>query len=207
MGEDLILAALLRETLKIAQPTYLDIGAADPVAVNNTYLFYTQGCHGVLVEPNPTYVERLRAVRPRDVVIAAGVGTGEASEADYYVIKGKPMLNTFSPEMAESRKRESGDVVERVMKMPLVPVMTVIADHFDGGTPDLLSIDAEGMDLAIVQSLDLTKYRPAVICSETKGAAYSHETTPLAQYLAPKDYLVTAGTIYNTILVDRRRVS
>jgi FkbM family methyltransferase len=204
MGEDLIVGALLRDVLKIEKPTYLDIGAADPVAVNNTYLLYTQGSRGVLVEPNPTYVERLRAVRPGDVVVGAGIGGGEAREADYYVIKDKPMLNTFSFETAELRRR-NGDQVERVMKMPLVPVMAVIAEHLTAA-PDLLSIDAEGMDLEITQSLDLTKYRPPVICAETKGPTATHESTPLAQYLVTKGYIVTAGTIYNTILVDRSRL-
>ena len=205
MGEDLILVALLRVVLKIDRPTYLDIGAADPVAVNNTYLLHTLGSRGVLVEPNPTYVERLRAVRPTDVTVGAGVGTGEATEADYYVIKNAPMLNTFSSEVAEERKR-GGDVVERVVKMPLVPIMQVIDEHLHAA-PDLLSIDAEGMDLDIVRSLDLTKYRPPVICAETKGPAYTHESTPLAQFLVTKGYIVTAGTLYNTILVDRARVS
>jgi len=205
MGEDLILDALLRDTLQITAPTYLDIGAADPVAVNNTYLLYTQGSHGVLVEPNPTYVERLRTARPRDAVVGAGVGTGEATEADYYVIEDQPMLNTFSPGMAEFRV-ERGASVERVVKMPLVSIMDVIDEHL-GETPDLVSIDAEGLDLAIVQTLDLTKYRPPVICAETKGPAYTHESTPLATYLAAQGYLVTAGTLYNTILVDRARVS
>ena len=59
------MSAIMGE-LKIARPTYLDIGAADPTALSNTYLFYTRGCHGVLVEPNPARLGALRSVRPRD---------------------------------------------------------------------------------------------------------------------------------------------
>ena len=204
MGEDLILGSLLKDVLKIASPTYLDIGAADPIAASNTYLLYTEGSRGVLVEPNPTYVERLKAVRPGDTVLGVGIGAGEAREADYYVIKGQPMLNSFSPETVEFR-RKNGYEVERVVKMPLVPVMTVIDEHFKAA-PDLLSIDAEGFDLDIAKSMDLTRYRPAVVCAETKGPKATHESTPLAQYLMGHGYLVTAGTIYNTILVDRARL-
>lgn len=204
MGEDLVTGVLLRDVLKIATPTYLDIGAADPVAVNNTYMLYRQGSHGVLVEPNPTYVDRLRKVRPRDVVVAAGIGIGEAREADYYVFTGNPWINTFSPETAEFRQK-NGDELERVVKMPLVPVMAVIDEHFTAA-PDLLSIDAEGLDLDIVRSIDLAKYRPAVICAETKGASATHESTPLAQYLIRHGYFVTAGSLTNTILIDRTRL-
>lgn len=205
MGEDLVIGVLLRDVLKIATPTYLDIGAADPVAVNNTYMLYSQGSHGVLVEPNPGYVARLRRSRPRDVVVAAGIGVGEARDADYYVFKDNPWINTFSPETAEFRQR-NGDELERVVKMPLVPIMTVIDEHLRAA-PDLLSIDAEGLDLDIVRSLDLAKYRPAVICAETKGAAATHESTPIAQYLVTQGYIVTAGTLTNTILVDLARLS
>lgn len=205
MGEDLILGALLKDVLKIASPTYLDIGAADPVAASNTYLLYTQGSRGVLVEPNPTYVARLREVRPGDTVVGVGVGFGDAREADYYIIKNNPMLNTFSPETAEFRTQR-GSEVERIVKMPLVPVMTVI-DEYLKATPDLLSIDAEGLDLDIVRSLDLTTYRPPVICAETKGPSATHESTPIAQYLVTQGYIVTAGTVYNTILIDRARLS
>lgn len=204
MGEDLILGALLKDVFKIENPTYLDIGAADPVAASNTFLLYSQGSRGVLVEPNPTYVERLRAVRPGDTVVGVGIGFGEAREADYYVIKNNPMLNTFSPETVEFRKK-SGSVVERVVKMPLVPIMSVIDEHLKA-TPDLLSIDAEGLDLDIVRSLDLEKYRPPVICTETKGPSATHEATPIAQYLSTKGYIVTAGTVYNTIMIDLSRL-
>jgi FkbM family methyltransferase len=206
MGEDLVLFALLHDTLKIAMPTYLDIGAADPVEANNSYLLYWRGSHGVLVEPNPAYVDRIRAVRPRDAVVAAGVGVGDTDSADYYVIKGQPMLNTFSPELVEKLRQKAGqEVVERVMKMPLVGINTLVEKHF-GTAPDLFSIDVEGLDLAILKTMDFEKHRPPVICAETKGPGYSHESTAVATFLAAKGYLVTAGTLYNTIFVDRARL-
>ena len=112
-GEDLILYNLLCHDLKIQAPTYLDIGAGDPVLCNNTYALYLTGSRGVLVEPNPTLVRKLKAVRPGDVVIGCGVGLKETTAADYYVIRGNWPLNTFSPEaVAEYRKQWAADPVE-----------------------------------------------------------------------------------------------
>jgi len=65
-GEDIVLFHALHETLKIERPTYLDSGAAHPMQSNNTYLLYTTGGHGVLVEPNPVFVKLLRKFRPQD---------------------------------------------------------------------------------------------------------------------------------------------
>jgi len=73
-GEDLILYNLLCHDLKIASPSYLDVGAGDPVLSNNTYALYLTGCRGVLVEPNPTLVRKLKAVRPATSCSAAASG-------------------------------------------------------------------------------------------------------------------------------------
>ena len=59
-GEDLIVKFTL-QFLGNPSITYLDIGANHPVRLNNTYLFYLMGCKGVLVEPNASLCERLRA--------------------------------------------------------------------------------------------------------------------------------------------------
>jgi FkbM family methyltransferase len=202
MGEDLILYDLLHSLMKVDKPSYIDIGAADPVSVNNTYLLYQTGSRGVLVEPNPTYVERLRVVRPGDVVVGAGVGVSEATAADYYVIQGKPMLNTFSAEDVANRKRQSSDiVVEKVMKMPLFMVNHLIASHL-GHAPDVLSIDVEGWDLAILQTLDFEKYRPLAIIAET---GFNGTTSSIAQFLGSKGYTVCGETLYNTIFSDPKR--
>src|SRR5262245_33776458 len=50
-GEDIVLFHALRDALKLEHPVYMDVGAAHPVRSNNTYLLYTTGGHGVLVEP------------------------------------------------------------------------------------------------------------------------------------------------------------
>ena len=205
-GEDLILYNLLCHDLKIQSPSYMDIGAGDPVLSNNTYALYLTGCRGVLVEPNPTLVRRLKAVRPGDIVIGCGVGLKETSGADYYVIRGRWPLNTFSPEaVAEYRKQSASDPVERILSMPLIPINRLMADHFKGA-PDLLSIDIEGLDLAVLRTMDYRAHRPAAICAETKKPAMSHEATPVARFLRGKGYVACAGSLYNTIFVDQSRL-
>ena len=205
-GEDLILYNLLRDELEIEAPSYLDIGAGDPVLSNNTYALYLTGSRGVLVEPNPALVRKLKAVRPGDVVVACGVGLNERTDADYYVIRGRWPLNTFSRRaVAEYRSQSAADPVENVLKMPLVSINRLIADCF-GDAPDLLSIDIEGMDLAVLRTMDFRAHRPAAICAETKKPGMSHDSTAVARLLRGKGYVACAGSLYNTIFVDRNRL-
>ena len=205
-GEDLILYNLLWHDLKIQAPSYLDIGAGDPVLSNNTYALYLTGSRGVLVEPNPELVRKLKAVRPGDVVVGCGVGLTETTEADYFVIRGRWPLNTFSREaVAEYRRASAEDPVEKVLKMPLVPINRLMADCF-GDAPDLLSVDIEGLDLAVFRTMDFRAHRPAVICAETKKPGMSHDNTPVARLLRTKGYVACAGSLYNTIFVDRDRL-
>jgi FkbM family methyltransferase len=207
-GEDIVLYHLLHDWMKLDSPTYLDIGAADPIQSNNTFLLYWTGSRGVLVEPNPSFAAALRTHRPGDLVVEAGVGTGAARESDYYVIRGEPTLNTFSPEqVAMYRKQSAKDPVERVVKMPLVPVNRLIAECI-GRAPDLLSIDVEGLDLEILRTLDFATYRPAAIIAETilmNGGG--RDNTGIAGLLISKGYVVRGGSLYNTIFADPRRYS
>ena len=204
-GEDIVIYHLLHDLMKIKTPTYVDIGAADPVEANNTFLLYWTGGHGVLVEPNPMYVERLRRRRPRDIVVQAGVGVTDAKEADYFVIRGRPTLNTFSPEEAARLRASMGnDAVETVLKMPLISVNHLIATSL-GKAPDLLSIDIEGMDLAILQTLDFETYRPAAIIAETIRMGSNDVNTEMLEFLQSKGYVVRGGSVINTVFADPAR--
>jgi FkbM family methyltransferase len=205
-GEDIVLFHVLHELLKIVAPTYLDVGAAYPVRGNNTYLLYTTGARGVLVEPNPALAAQLRRHRPGDTVIEAGIGVADTAEADYYEIKGNPMLNTFSAEqVARLQRSKTESVVERVVKMPLLNINRVILEHW-GRAPDLLSTDVEGLDDVILRTLDLSRLRPGAICAEAIPMMKSGRPSGMTRYLASQGYVPRGGSMYNTIYVDSRRL-
>jgi hypothetical protein len=205
-GEDIGLYHALHDVMGLAQPTYMDVGAAHPVRANNTYLLYGTGSTGLLVEPNPLYVELLRTTRPKDTVLAAGIGVTDAVEADYYEIEENPLLNTFSADqVARLQKGRTDNVVARVSRMPLVNINRAIADHF-GKAPDLLSTDIEGLDSAIIRTLDLGRFRPAVICCEGASIDKHGNQSEIARYLAPHDYVLRGGSMVNSIFLDAKRL-
>jgi FkbM family methyltransferase len=202
-GEDVIVFMLF-DHKKVERPTYLDVGAFTPCRLSNTYLFYTQGSRGVLVEPNVDLIPELKHKRPEDTTLNVGVGIDAQAAADYYRMT-VPGWNTFDKEEAEGRvKGTDGKVkIEQVIKMPLVPINKVIGEHFGGKAPDFLSIDVEGLDLPILKTLDFGKYRPKIICTETLIPLTSTMKPDTTQFLATKGYVPRAVTFPNTIYVDQ----
>lgn len=204
-GEDLVLHAVL-EHLGIARPRYLDIGAFHPTIGSNTFWFYVRGSRGVLVEPNPPMAALLRKARPEDVVLDVGVSVDGSTEADYYVLRDRPQLNTFSREQADRYVAEAGaGTIEKVVRMPLRAVNEILAEHFADAPPDLVSIDVEGLDLPLLQSLDFARFRPAVVCVETLVYGTSEQRDPTLELMRSRGYAVRASTFVNTIFVDEQR--
>lgn len=203
-GEDLIAFHLLKY-LGIEKPTYFDIGAFHPIVGSNTYLMYRQGGHGVLVEPNVAMIPDLKSVRPKDTVLNIGIGLDDTQEADYYVMN-YPQLNTFDGDEAKRREKDSGGktVIKQVVKMPLVNINKVMAEHFGGNAPDFLSVDTEGLDLTILKTMDFAKYRPKVLCAETMGEEGIRMIPAISEFLATKDYVPRGMTLANTIFIDKK---
>ncbi len=202
-GEDLAIAFALGY-LQLGPVTYLDVGANDPVKFSNTYYFYLKGNRGVLVEPNPALCTRLIATRPRDTVLQAGIGPGGASRGDYYVMT-HDGLNTFSKEEAEHRVRASKGSVEikQVISMPLLDINEVMDTNFRGA-PTFLSIDTEGLDLAILRSIDYKRFRPPVICAETLMPDSRRLRTEILEFMATVGYTPRGGSLVNTIFIDNK---
>jgi FkbM family methyltransferase len=202
-GEDLIVRFFFYYR-KISNITYLDVGANEPVQLNNTYYFYRRGFRGVLVEPNRTLCQRLREKRPGDTVLEAGIGVTPVKEADYYIMS-HHSWNTFSKEEADHQAKVSrGKVsVKEVIKMPLLNINDVMERHFQGA-PTFLSVDTEGLDLAILKSLDYSRFRPKVICAETLVSSTTNTRPEIAEFMATRGYVVRGGSFVNTIFVDSK---
>jgi hypothetical protein len=127
------------------------------------------------------------------------------AEADYYVTN-IPQLNTFDRAAADRLPAVTdgkGKVV-RTVKMPLLNINDVIARHL-GTAPDYLSIDAEGLDVPILKTLDVARFRPAVVCAEHSQDPADRQV--LLDLMAGYGYAVRGQTYPNTLFVDRKRMS
>jgi FkbM family methyltransferase len=200
-GEDLVASSLFY-SIAMDRPTYVDIGAGEPIDSNNTYLFYLRGARGLLVEPNVDLAEMTRAERPGDKLLVAGVGVDAATEADYYVMTA-PQLNTFDKEQAERLARDTAHKIARVVKMPLIDINKAIGDHFGTASPDFLSIDVEGLEFAILEKLDLKRFRPKVICVDTLVTGTLAQNPKSTAYLTARGYEVRGMTYPNTLYMDK----
>lgn len=204
-GEDLIAWYMLRE-LDVKNPTYLDVGAHHPTEINNTYLFYTLGFRGLLIEPNVDMIPLLKNARPDDTVLNVGIGP-VTTEADYFRVT-DPSWNTFDKATAEHYERVTKGAVKvvEVVKVPLVNVNEILARHHGGRTPDFVSLDVEGLELDILRSLDWEKHRPKVVCVETLVAGTRRQKLEAANFLVGKGYVARGSTFVNTVFVDGREI-
>jgi FkbM family methyltransferase len=203
-GEDLVAASLL-DAIGVEKPTYLDVGAYDPVNDNNTYHFYARGGRGVLVEPNKAITERLKSARPGDTVVVACIGFTDQTETDYYMFD-NPGLNTIDKEEMEKVLRETPHKLQQVVKMPMLGINRVIAENFGGKAPDYLSIDIEGLDYPVLKTLDFAKYRPKLICAETLVFNTMKHTAETTKLLAEHGYEVRGMTYANTLYLDKKLI-
>ncbi len=203
-GEDLI-ARFVFDSLRIPAPSYLDIGAHHPYRLNNTYIFYQAGGHGVNIEPDPELLAGFVDTRPRDVNLNIGIGESEGM-LEFFVMS-VSTLNTFSAEEALALEQGGKVRIDQVRKVQVRSVNTVLAEQFRRSAPDFVSIDVEGGDLQILRSFDFSRWRPKVFCVETitySDRRHGRKIPEIAELLQDQGYFPFADTYINTIFVDRQ---
>jgi len=203
-GEDMILSFIFYKALKIKKPTYLDIGAYDSYEDSNTAVFYENGSTGVNVEPNTGRYKKIATSRKRDINLNLGVSTKEGV-ADFHTLSSEKMSTLIKPKAEKLLTSHKIDI-KSTKKIQVTTVNKIIEKYCKGIFPDLFSLDAEGMDLAILRSINWKKYSPLVICTET--ASYStngneKKDIKLISFLESKGYMVYADTRINTIFIKK----
>lgn len=201
-GEDIIVEYIFR-LRGIERPTYIDIGANHPYFISNTALFYKKGSRGINIEASQKLYQLFVQYRPDDINLNVGIGAS-AELVDFYIMKDNT-LNTFS-KVEYNNLIAADKELEMVSTMKLTTVENVLQNYYNDKCPDFLSLDVEGLDYNILQSIDFIKYSPKVICVE--AAEYSPKgmgarRNELVDFLVSKNYYEYANTNLNAIMVRR----
>lgn len=203
-GEDMVLDFLFAG-VGLSKPNYLELGVLSAFDCSNTYKYYLRGARGVLVEADVTQIASIKELRPEDIILNVGVGLDQQTEADFYVFNNQG-LNTFDKKEAQFRNDFGSCRIERVVKVPLKTITEIIEQNFTT-YPDFLSIDIEGLDLAVLKSIDFDRHPIPVICAETCTYSENHikgKDKSIEEYLTGQGYFVYADTYINTIFVNNK---
>lgn len=171
--EDVIIAKILKFK---SEGFYIDVGANDPVKLNNTYLFYKNGWTGISVEPIPSLAEKLRTLRNRDIVIEKAM-SNYIGKAEFNVGISKYDVNSslIDHNLANQKK-----ITVEVTKLEN------ILNDLKIKNIDILCVDTEGTEIDVLDGLNFDKYQPRIILAEYNTISIANNK--LIPYLVSKGY-------------------
>ncbi|SFM12965.1 methyltransferase, FkbM family [Paenibacillus sp. 1_12] len=207
-GEDSIAAYILHVLgIPYEEIVYVDLGANHARELSNTYFFYSKGAKGVLVEANSALIPELQFYRHRDTILNKCVDVVTGNKIDFYVLNGDG-LSTSDYEEAQ-RFCEINPSLEIIRKnvVETISYNRIVEDYL-GKSPTILSIDIEGKDMDILQSIDFENHRPLIIITEMISydikLNYTTKNTEVSEFLKNRDYNEYAFTGINSIFLDAR---
>lgn len=153
--------------------SYLEIGGHNGIDGSNTYWLHEQlGWRGMLIEANPGSYKNLVKSRPADFGLHAAIckTASVVHYADRATVSG---IYEFMSE--KFKKRWWSDVdVSKLMTIDCVPLGGILGmlniRHFN-----FFSLDVEGAELQVLESLDLDCVSFDVLCIEADGTAPEKE--------------------------------
>jgi FkbM family methyltransferase len=195
-GEDMILRRIFEGK---RNGFYVDVGAHHPRRFSNTYYFYKEGWRGINIEPNPEALKAFNLDRPKDINLQLGVSDA-ASILEYYYFD-EPALNTFDPNVVKERLANTSYKVVKKEGVCVERLDCLLKKHLPSGQLiDFLSVDVEGLDLAVLRSNDWHLFRPKCLLAEVLNMPLDEAIkSDLTIFMLSQGYSLFART-YNTLI-------
>jgi FkbM family methyltransferase len=172
---------------------YVDIGANDGVTLSNTFFFETRReWIGLCVEPLPEIFEKLYKVRGKSFCENLCVSNTEGT-LDFVMVEGEDMLSGIVESMDRRHRRrierEKGRLC--MLRLPSLRLQRLL-EKYSLDQVDFLSVDTEGSELEVLQSVDFEKTKVGVLCVENNSGKKD-----VRRYLEKRGftYYVTLGDL------------
>lgn len=172
--------------------TFVDIGANDGVTFSNSYFFEKNlGWNGIAIEPLPGAFEKLKKARSCiciNAAVAAKSGTAAFYKAQGSVEMLSGLVSSYDPRHLDRMKNEirsNGGSFETV-NIQTVCLNDVLKKH-NINSVDYLSIDTEGSELEILQSINYEQYKINAISVEN-----NYNDNRIKPFLESKGFVLIA---------------
>ena len=205
-GEDVLLAELFGYK---TDGFFIEIGAYDGLYLSNSYFFEQLGWRGLLVEPLPEKAAACRRNRPGSIVIEAALGRQPGTATLTEVLDGGAREDVLSyiggnEQIAGKLARLNTQTRSYQVTVKSFPQVMAEAGHRPGMAIDFISIDCEGMDLEILQTIDLDQWQPRIFVLESAGEA---ATAYLQQHGYAPMLRIRANILYSRQPADQATLS
>ena len=163
---------------------FVDIGAHDGTTFSNSKFFEELGWKGVCVEPNPLVFSTLQSTRKCKCIMKA-ISDKVGNAQFFQIIEGADMLSGLVDEFNQlGIQNIHANLQDTENEFDYIEVELDLFDNIvDQAKIDFLSIDTEGNELKILQTIDFNKYDIKVITVENND--YDDK---FVNFLVPKGF-------------------
>jgi len=160
-GEDVVINDWLDKHAK--DGFYVDVGCYHPSKFSNTCFLHKRGWRGINIDMDAIKIKCFELARPDDTNVNTAV-SDRHENVTVYNFSRYGLGSTIDPEVAKNTPMPvySETTIET---RPLTEIID--ASEFKNRQIDLLTIDAEGHDFNVIKSLDMARYLPKVLLTET----------------------------------------
>jgi FkbM family methyltransferase len=153
---------------------FIEFGAADGLELSNTYLLESEhGWKGVVAEPNPDYHALLKLHR-HCTVSTKCVWTKGGDTVRFRCTAHGHLSRMVDVDPHDHHERDGNRSEYRDVDVETITLNDLLRQTGAPHDLDYLSIDTEGSELAILESLDWRRWRPRLITVE-------HNWTPMRE--------------------------
>ena len=149
---------------------FVDIGAHDGITFSNSKFFEELGWDGVCIEPNPKIFEILQSTR-KCKCIKKAVSNNIGVSQFFQIIDGPDMLSGLVEEFDDNAiLRINNELQDKSKGFDYINVQCDLFENIvDQNQIDILSLDTEGNELKILQTIDFNKYDIKIITVENNN--------------------------------------
>lgn len=146
-------------------PYFVEFGAANGVALSNTYLLEKEfGWSGIVAEPNPKFSEDLH--KNRDCTVSTRCVYSTSGEHIGFLPPKRGLLGRIEHIVPDDRQEREGKRDVEPIQVETVSLNDLLAEAGAPGTIHFMSVDTEGSELHILEAFDFARWDVRAMCVE-----------------------------------------